>query len=161
MKIQINHIAKIEGHAGFTAEILKGNVQKAKIDTQDGARLIEFLGLRRSIVGLLSMVVLVGMGEHLAQQRVARLAMLHAPHETARHPQRKVGSGCTKAGGGDTGAHLFRFQTEQGQQLHRVTYGMGQFLLPVRDAGRVAGLGFCRYHSPPLSASAREARGAH
>ena len=41
MKIQINHIAKIEGHAGFTAEILKGNVQKAKIDTQDGARLIE------------------------------------------------------------------------------------------------------------------------
>ena len=33
-----------------------------------GARLIEFLGLRRSIVGLLSMVVLVGMGEHLAEQ---------------------------------------------------------------------------------------------
>jgi MFS family permease len=31
-------------------------------------RLIEFLGLRRSIVGLLSMVVLVGMGEHLAEQ---------------------------------------------------------------------------------------------
>jgi MFS family permease len=33
-----------------------------------GARLIEFLGLRRSIVGLLSMVVLVGMGEHMAEQ---------------------------------------------------------------------------------------------
>ncbi|HUK83863.1 MAG TPA: MFS transporter [Verrucomicrobiae bacterium] len=31
-------------------------------------RLIEFLGLRRSIVGLLSMVVLVGMGEHMAEQ---------------------------------------------------------------------------------------------
>lgn len=33
-----------------------------------GARLIEFLGLRRSIVGLLSMVVLVGMGEHMAER---------------------------------------------------------------------------------------------
>ncbi|HUJ72535.1 MAG TPA: MFS transporter [Verrucomicrobiae bacterium] len=33
-----------------------------------GARMIEFLGLRRSIVGLLSMVVLVGMGEHMAEQ---------------------------------------------------------------------------------------------
>jgi MFS family permease len=32
------------------------------------ARLVEFLGLRRSIVGLLSMVVLVGMGEHMAEQ---------------------------------------------------------------------------------------------
>src|ERR1035437_4089367 len=29
-------------------------------------RLVEFLGLRRSLVGLLSMVVLVGMGEHMA-----------------------------------------------------------------------------------------------
>ena len=33
-----------------------------------GARLVEFLGLRRSLVGLLSMVVLVGMGEHMAEQ---------------------------------------------------------------------------------------------
>jgi MFS family permease len=31
-------------------------------------RLVEFLGLKRSIVGLLSMVVLVGMGEHMAEQ---------------------------------------------------------------------------------------------
>lgn len=31
-------------------------------------RLAEFLGLRRSIVGLLSMAVLVGMGEHMAEQ---------------------------------------------------------------------------------------------
>jgi MFS family permease len=30
--------------------------------------LTEFLGLRRSIVGLLSMVILVGMGEHMAEQ---------------------------------------------------------------------------------------------
>ena len=36
--------------------------------TSRGARLIEFLGLRRSLVGLLSMVVLVGMGEHMAEQ---------------------------------------------------------------------------------------------
>lgn len=31
-------------------------------------RLLEFLGLRRSIVGLLGMVILVGMGEHMAEQ---------------------------------------------------------------------------------------------
>jgi len=31
-------------------------------------RMIEFLGLRRSIVGLLGMVILVGMGEHMAEQ---------------------------------------------------------------------------------------------
>ena len=30
--------------------------------------LVEFLGLKRSIVGLLSMVILVGMGEHMAEQ---------------------------------------------------------------------------------------------
>jgi MFS family permease len=33
-----------------------------------GARVAEFLGLRRSIVGLLGMVVLVGLGEHMAEQ---------------------------------------------------------------------------------------------
>lgn len=32
------------------------------------SQFIEFFGLRRSIVGLLSMVVLVGMGEHMAEQ---------------------------------------------------------------------------------------------
>ena len=32
------------------------------------SRLIDFLGLRRSIVGLLAMVILVGMGEHMAEQ---------------------------------------------------------------------------------------------
>jgi MFS family permease len=36
--------------------------------TSRRARLLEFLGLRRSLVGLLSMVVLVGMGEHMAEQ---------------------------------------------------------------------------------------------
>jgi MFS family permease len=34
--------------------------------TSRGARLVEFLGLRRSMVGMLAMVVLVGMGEHMA-----------------------------------------------------------------------------------------------
>jgi len=32
------------------------------------SRIVEFLGLRRSMVGLLSMVVLVGLGEHMAEQ---------------------------------------------------------------------------------------------
>lgn len=41
MKIQINHIAKIEGHASFLAHVLKGDVKSAKIETQEGARLIE------------------------------------------------------------------------------------------------------------------------
>jgi len=41
MKIQINHIAKMEGHADFVAEILRGDVQSAKIMTTEGARLIE------------------------------------------------------------------------------------------------------------------------
>jgi MFS family permease len=36
------------------------------------SRAIEFLGLRRSIVGLLSMVILVGMGEHMAEQFLPR-----------------------------------------------------------------------------------------
>jgi len=41
MKIQINHLAKMEGHAGFVGHILDGNVGKAKIETQEGSRLIE------------------------------------------------------------------------------------------------------------------------
>lgn len=41
MKIQINHIGKMEGHADFVAEILKGDVQSAKVITTEGARLIE------------------------------------------------------------------------------------------------------------------------
>jgi len=35
---------------------------------QTAARVITFFGLRQSIVGLLSMVILVGMGEHMAEQ---------------------------------------------------------------------------------------------
>src|SRR5438552_17328516 len=32
------------------------------------SRLVEFLGIRRSMAGLLAMVVLVGMGEHMAER---------------------------------------------------------------------------------------------
>ncbi|MFA6422791.1 MAG: Ni/Fe hydrogenase subunit alpha, partial [Candidatus Buchananbacteria bacterium] len=41
MKIQINHIGKMEGHTDFVAEILKGDVKSAKLMTTEGARLIE------------------------------------------------------------------------------------------------------------------------
>ncbi len=41
MRIQINHIGKMEGHADFVAEILRGDVKSAKIITTEGARLIE------------------------------------------------------------------------------------------------------------------------
>ncbi len=41
MKIQINHIGKMEGHADFVAEILKGDVTSAKLMTTEGSRLIE------------------------------------------------------------------------------------------------------------------------
>ncbi|MBI4709436.1 MAG: Ni/Fe hydrogenase subunit alpha [Candidatus Portnoybacteria bacterium] len=41
MKIKIDHIAKIEGHAGFVADIAQGNVIKARLDIAEGARLLE------------------------------------------------------------------------------------------------------------------------
>lgn len=41
MNIKINHIAKMEGHAGFMASVLKGDVRSAKIEVQEGIRLIE------------------------------------------------------------------------------------------------------------------------
>jgi len=49
LHIKIDHIAKIEGHAGFTADIAEGNVQKARIDVQEGARLLEGILRDRSI----------------------------------------------------------------------------------------------------------------
>ena len=39
--IKINHIAKMEGHTGFVAHILDGDVKKAKMETLEGSRLIE------------------------------------------------------------------------------------------------------------------------
>lgn len=41
MKIRIDHIAKIEGHASFTADIIAGDVRAAKIKIEEGARLFE------------------------------------------------------------------------------------------------------------------------
>lgn len=41
MKIKIDHIAKIEGHAGFTADIVNGSVTSARISVLEGARLLE------------------------------------------------------------------------------------------------------------------------
>ncbi len=49
MHIKIDHIAKIEGHAGFTADIVGGNVKKARLDVQEGARLLEGILRDRSI----------------------------------------------------------------------------------------------------------------
>ncbi|OGY42020.1 MAG: hypothetical protein A2Y67_02975 [Candidatus Buchananbacteria bacterium RBG_13_39_9] len=45
--IRINHIAKMEGHTGFVASILNGDVKKAKMETLEGARLIEGILLGR------------------------------------------------------------------------------------------------------------------
>lgn len=41
MKVRIDHIAKIEGHASFTADIVQGDVRAAKIKIEEGARLFE------------------------------------------------------------------------------------------------------------------------
>ncbi|MCX6739721.1 MAG: Ni/Fe hydrogenase subunit alpha [Candidatus Parcubacteria bacterium] len=45
--IKINHIAKMEGHTGFVASILDGDVKRAKLETLEGARLIEGILLGR------------------------------------------------------------------------------------------------------------------
>jgi coenzyme F420-reducing hydrogenase alpha subunit len=39
--IKINQIAKIEGHTGIMASVLKGDVKSAKLEAQEGVRLIE------------------------------------------------------------------------------------------------------------------------
>lgn len=41
MLLKINHIAKMEGHAGFMASVVSGDVKSAKIEVQEGIRLIE------------------------------------------------------------------------------------------------------------------------
>jgi coenzyme F420-reducing hydrogenase alpha subunit len=48
-KIKIDYIAKIEGHASFLADIVKGEVEKAKVKVEEGARLIEGILRGRSI----------------------------------------------------------------------------------------------------------------
>jgi sulfhydrogenase subunit alpha len=41
MNIKINHIAKMEGHTGFMASVIDGDVKSAKLQVQEGIRLIE------------------------------------------------------------------------------------------------------------------------
>mgnify|MGYP001015517978 CR=1 FL=1 len=48
MKIQVNHIGKMEGHTDFVAEILRGDVKSAKMMTTEGARLIEGILIGRN-----------------------------------------------------------------------------------------------------------------
>jgi len=48
-KIKIDYIAKIEGHASFLADIVRGEVEKAKIKVEEGARLIEGILRNREI----------------------------------------------------------------------------------------------------------------
>jgi coenzyme F420-reducing hydrogenase alpha subunit len=49
MEIKIEHISKIEGHAGFIADIAEGRVKKVRIDIQEGARLLEGILRDRNI----------------------------------------------------------------------------------------------------------------
>lgn len=49
MLIKIDHIAKIEGHAGFTADIVGGDVKGARLSVMEGARLLEGILRDRSI----------------------------------------------------------------------------------------------------------------
>lgn len=41
MKIKMDHVARTEGHLGFVSDIVDGNVKKAQLATQEGARLFE------------------------------------------------------------------------------------------------------------------------
>ena len=41
MEIKIDHIAKIEGHAGFVAYIVKGDIKKARLEIKQGKRFME------------------------------------------------------------------------------------------------------------------------
>jgi len=41
MKIRIDHIAKIEGHASFTADIVRGDIKGARVKIEEGARFFE------------------------------------------------------------------------------------------------------------------------
>src|SRR5208283_5355526 len=52
-------------NGGLKQDVMTPAPERAAVPRE---RLIDFLGLRRSIVGLLGMVVLVGMGEHMAEQ---------------------------------------------------------------------------------------------
>lgn len=49
MKLTIEHINKIEGHAGMEANILNGQIHKARMEVKEGARLIEGILVGRPI----------------------------------------------------------------------------------------------------------------
>jgi len=49
MKIAIDHIAKIEGHAGFIGKIINGEISEAKIDVQEGRPPFRILAYRPKI----------------------------------------------------------------------------------------------------------------
>lgn len=48
LTIKINHIDKIEGHAGFVGHIINGDIKKAKFEVQMGIRLFERILLGRN-----------------------------------------------------------------------------------------------------------------
>lgn len=50
MKIKISHLAKIEGHASFFADMLNGDIKGARIKVMIGARLIESIILNRNYI---------------------------------------------------------------------------------------------------------------
>jgi Ni,Fe-hydrogenase I large subunit len=45
--IQINHIAKTEGHMSFVGALIDGDFAQARIETEEGARLLEGVLLNR------------------------------------------------------------------------------------------------------------------
>ena len=51
-KIKIDYIAKIEGHASFLADIVKGEIEKARVKVEEGARLIEGILRNRRVAEL-------------------------------------------------------------------------------------------------------------
>ncbi|MFC1617912.1 Ni/Fe hydrogenase subunit alpha [Patescibacteria group bacterium] len=53
MKIKMDHVARTEGHMGFVSHILNGNIDKAKLETLEGARMFEgiLVGRQYSEVG--------------------------------------------------------------------------------------------------------------
>src|SRR5690606_33752514 len=65
------------------------------------------------------------------------------------HPQREIRGGGGHGGGGEFRAQVGRAQAQQGKQFQRVAHRLGQFALPRGEGPRLAGIGFCRYHSPP------------
>lgn len=50
MKIKISHLAKIEGHASFFADMLAGDIKNAKMKVTIGGRLIESIILNRNYI---------------------------------------------------------------------------------------------------------------